>query len=57
MLRIHFIKEFLVQGLYGTLAMLYLDPKSLTETQALMTVPHWDGKGESGVKWKESHSV
>ena len=57
MLRIHFIKKFLVQISYGTLATPYLDPKSLTETQALMTVPHWDGKGESGVEWKESYSV
>ena len=44
-------------GLYGTSATPYLDPKSLTETQALMTVPHWDGKGEAGVEWKESYLV
>ena len=34
-----------------------LDHKTLTETQALATVPHWEGSGEIGIPWWQEYRI
>ena len=44
-------------GLFGNLSTPFLDHKTLTETQALATVPHWDGSGETGIQWWQEYRI